>query len=59
MEKATTKPVYKQRLAGYLMQRGFVLVAMAPNVKNPNMNTFFFRDSPELNGAIQAYLNRK
>lgn len=33
--------VYNQRMAGYLMQRGFVLIDMRPDLKNTRRNVFF------------------
>lgn len=57
--KRETCPVYSQRLAGYLMCRGFVLVGMAPNEKYVNRNVFFFGKSAELDSAIQDYLNQR
>ncbi len=53
-----TFPVYKQKLAGALMQAGFVLVAIAPNYKDPNRNVFYFRDTPEIKQTIKTFLNR-
>ena len=39
------------------MQRGFVLVAMAPNKQKPNLNVFYFRDTPLIEDAINSYLS--
>ena len=36
--------VYSQRMAGYLMQRGFYLVGVQPNLKRPGRNCFSFFD---------------
>ena len=49
------KAIYTQKLAGYLMMRGFVLIDIKPNRKNPNKNDFLFGDSPELQKAIDDY----
>jgi len=57
MDQTATRPIFKQKLAGYLMQRGFVLVAMAPNKQKPNLNVFYFRDTPEIEEAINSYLS--
>ena len=57
-KKATTFPVYLQKMAGFLMYRGFVLVDIAPNNKTPNKNVFFFRESPEIQEAISDYLSK-
>ena len=40
------------------MCRGFVLVDIAPNTNNPKRNTFFFRDSQEIQKAIKDYLSK-
>ncbi|WP_027398375.1 DUF5659 domain-containing protein [Anaerovorax odorimutans] len=58
-KNSRTFPVYKQKLAGYLMQEGFVLVDIAPNTKTPNRNVFYFRDTPQIKLSIQNFLNRK
>jgi hypothetical protein len=44
-----------QRLAGYLMQRGFVLLDLRPNPDMPHLNVFIFRDSPEIKEAIRDF----
>ncbi len=56
-EKKKVKAIFTQKLAGYLMQRGFVLIDMKPNRKNPKRNDFLFGDSPELQQAIMDYAN--
>ena len=48
-------PIFSQRLAGYLMQHGFVLMNMAPNQKQPDRNVFYFVDSAELEAKIAEY----
>lgn len=55
MSETKSRPIYRQRVAGYLMLRGFVLVAMKPNTDNSGRNVFYFKDSPELDAAIQDY----
>lgn len=58
MRRTTTKKViaiFTQKLAGYLMQRGFVLIDVKPNRNNPHRNDFLFGDSPELQKAIREY----
>jgi len=47
--------VRSQRLAGYLMQKGFKLHKIAPNKKYPNRNVFYFSDSDELHNAVEGY----
>lgn len=51
--------VFSLKLAGYLMQRGFNLIAMGKNEKDPSRNVFFFRDSVELQDAINTYSANK
>lgn len=41
------------------MQRGFNLIAMGKNEKDPSRNVFFFRDSVELQDAINTYSANK
>ena len=50
---------YSQRLAGYLMLNGFVLMGIAPNEKYVNRNVFYFGKSAELDSAVQDYLNQR
>lgn len=59
MEKKTTYIVYSQKMAGYLMQRGFVLVDMQPDKKHPRRNVFFFYETPELKAARDDYMTGK
>ena len=50
--------IYNQRMAGYLMQRGFVLIDMRPDLKKTGRNVFFFKDTPQLKSAIDIYMSR-
>lgn len=50
--------VYSQKMAGYLMQRGFVLIDMQPDLKKTGRNVFFFNDTPQLKSAIDKYMSR-
>ena len=52
------KAIFTQKLAGYLMQRGFVLIDIKPNRDNPNRHDFLFGDSSELQQAINDYASR-
>lgn len=45
--------VYSQRLAGYLMQRGFPLIKLVEN--SGNRNTFIFVNTPALHDAIDEW----
>ena len=53
-----TYTVFNQRLAGYLMLNGFVLEGIAPSKKNPSKRVFFFRNSNELQDAINKFLEK-
>lgn len=53
------KCIKNMRLAGYLMQRGFVLVDIAKNTDGSGRNVFFFNDTTELNNAMSKYLREK
>ena len=44
--------IFNQRLCGYLMMKGFVLVAMSENKHCAGKNVFFFNDSDELQKSI-------
>lgn len=50
--------VYSQKMAGYLMQRGFVLINMQPDLKKTGRNVFFFKDTSQLKSAINEYMSR-
>ena len=50
--------VYSQKLTGYLMQKGFVLIDMRPDLKKSGRNIFFFNDTPQLKSAIDEYMSR-
>ena len=52
------KIIYNQKMAGYLMQRGFVLIDMQPDLKKTGRNVFFFKDTPQLKSAIDEYMSR-
>ena len=47
--------VFSQRLAGYLMQNGFVLLGVDKSDRNDGRNVFFFRKSDSLMEAIERY----
>lgn len=52
----TNKTIYSQKLAGTLMVKGFVLAGMETNKKSDSgRNVFFFKNSPELEAAIEEY----
>jgi hypothetical protein len=48
--------VKSQKLAGYLMMRGFVLKGLKPDINNnTKRNTFIFNNTQELTNAINDY----
>ncbi|PQP85464.1 DUF5659 domain-containing protein [Paenibacillus sp. AR247] len=47
--------IHYQRLAGFLMQRGFVLRELRPNMKFPHLHVFVFRDSDEIKQAMADF----
>ena len=57
-EKASSFPVYTQKLAGHLMMLGYVLIDLAPNERDTRKNVFYFKDSTQIKEAIQTYLNK-
>ena len=46
------------KLAGVLMQNGFVLVDMKPNTNDSGKNVFYFNDSPDLEKIVTQYKSR-
>ena len=53
-----TLTIYSQKLAGYLMQRGFVLIDMKEDIKPTGRNVFLFKNTPQLQSAIDEYKSR-
>jgi hypothetical protein len=47
--------VFNQKVAGYLMLKGFTLKGIEKAYKNPNMNVFIFDDSDQLKEQISKY----
>lgn len=58
-KKIKCKAIFSQKLAGYLLMRGFVLAESRKDYKNPEKNLFFFFESPELMEAITDYTNKQ
>jgi len=50
--------IKSQKVAGYLMQRGFVLCGMKPDLESIR-NIFIFKNSYELISAINDYKQHK
>ena len=51
--------IFNQRLAGYLMQQGFILLNMKESKSNKGKNVFVFRESQELLNAVDNYKSTK
>lgn len=47
--------VFNQRLAGFLMLKGFKLLAVEPNRNIKDFNIFSFEKSEKLNRTIKQY----
>lgn len=59
--KAQTRNIiiFNQRMAGYLMQKGYVLLDMQPDVKSTSgKNIFLFKDTPQIRRSMSDYINR-
>lgn len=54
--EATTFTIYSQKLAGYLMQKGFILIDMQEDIKPTGRNVFLFKNTPQLRTAIDEYM---
>lgn len=52
-----TITIFSQKMAGYLMQKGFVLVDIGKNVNQPRKNVFFFNHSVAIDEAMADYKN--
>ena len=48
--------IFSQKMAGWLMYQGFVLIQMRPDKKNREKNVFFFKESEEIKNKIKEYL---
>lgn len=50
--------IFNQRMAGYLMLRGYVLLGMRPDINSSNgKNVFIFKDTPQIRNSMSDYLN--
>lgn len=50
--------IYSQKMAGFLMQKGFVLQGMDKNKDKTNKNIFYFNDSIELKEAMTEFTSK-
>lgn len=55
MSNTKTITIFNQKLCGYLMMEGFVLIGISKNKYCPNKNVFFFNDTYELQNAIEKF----
>lgn len=51
--------VRSQKLAGFLMTKGFKLHKIEPSFSNPKINVFVFTNSDQLLKIIEEYKNTK
>ena len=50
--------IYTQKVANQLESRGFKVVKIAPNRKNPRYVVYYFEDTLELHEAIHQLLDK-
>lgn len=55
MKEEKHKTIFSQKLAAYLMGRGFVLLDMQKDAKGTGRNVYYFKNSDELVKAIFDY----
>ncbi|WP_003545419.1 DUF5659 domain-containing protein [Desulfotomaculum nigrificans] len=58
-KKYLTFVCFNQKMAGYLMMKGFKLHEIKPNDKYPEKNVFLFTNSSELEKAITEFRKQK
>ena len=58
MSERKMKTIFSMKLAGVLMQNGFVLVDMKPNTNGSGKNVFYFNYSPDLEKIVTQYKSR-
>ena len=51
--------IFSQRLAGYLLMRGFVMAESRKDYQKPDKNIFFFYESKELRSAMVDFANKR
>lgn len=47
--------IFSQRLAGYLMMNGFVLMNIRDHIDGSGKKVFYFVDSPQLEKSMKEY----
>ena len=50
--------IYNMKMAGFLMQRGFVLIGMEPNNNGSGKNVFFFFKSNAMEQAMEEFITK-
>ena len=45
-------PIFMRRVAFRLEMRGFKVIKISPNKKNPQFNVYYFEDTKELHDAL-------
>lgn len=48
--------IYTQKVANQLESRGFKVIKIVPNRKNPRYVVYYFEDTVELRAALRAIL---
>lgn len=57
--QCTFKTIFSQKLAGFLMQRGFVLMDLGDSNDNSGRKVFYFKQSNEIEDAVKEYKQSK
>ena len=57
--KEKYKCIYNMRLAGYLMQQGFPIRKIEPNIHNTKWDVYMFDYSDKIEEAIEFYKESK
>jgi len=51
-------PIFTRRIVLALEKLGFKVVKIAPNRTNPNLNVYYFEETPELRQAAQKLISK-
>ena len=51
-------PVFTRRIVIELEKRGFKVIKIAPNRNNPNLNVYYFEETPKLRQAAQELISQ-
>lgn len=53
-------PIFTRRVGFRLEKRGFKIIKIQPNKRNPDFNVYYFEDTLELHNAlVEATKNKK